>query len=97
MFAMPSIHETFGLVYIESLTQHLAVVYTKDQGIDGLLDERVGEKVNALSISSIKAAIARILNNRSQYKAGEVVDFTVFDWGRIADKYREIYKDCLRQ
>ena len=34
IFAMPSIHETFGLVYIEAMSQNLAVLYTKNQGID---------------------------------------------------------------
>ena len=97
VFAMPSIHETFGLVYIEALTQHLAVVYTRNQGIDGLLDERVGEKVNALSTGSIKEAIAKILDNRGAYKACEVIDFTTFDWNRIADRYVELYQECLRQ
>ena len=95
IFAMPSIHETFGLVYIEALSQHLAVIYTKNQGIDGLLDERVGEKVNALSRKSIKDAIAKILNNREKYLSCEVMDFQDFDWKRIAVKYIDIYNESL--
>ncbi len=94
---MPSIHETFGLVYIEALTQHLAVVYTRNQGIDGLLDERVGEKVNALSESSIRKGIEKILKDRERYKALEVVDFKEFDWSRIAARYLDLYRDCLRE
>lgn len=51
---MPSYHETFGLVYIEALTQHLAIVYTKGQGVDGMLDSSVGEAVKASSKANIK-------------------------------------------
>ena len=36
LFAMTSIYETFGLVYLESLSQNLPVIYTKGQGIDGM-------------------------------------------------------------
>lgn len=96
IFAMPSIHETFGLVYIEAISQGLAVVYTKDQGIDGLLDESVGEKVNAMSTSSISDAIKRILDNRNAYKSNEVVTFEDFRWSLIAERYIEIYNNCCR-
>lgn len=95
VFAMPSIHETFGLVYIEALTQNLAVIYTKDQGIDGLLDERVGEKVNALSTKSIQTAISKVLEYRSDYLASEVVDFECFRWNDIAKVYERIYQSIV--
>ena len=95
LFAMPSIHETFGLVYIEALTQNLAVIYTKDQGIDGLLDERVGEKVNALSTQSIQTAICKVLEHRSDYLASEVVDFERFRWENIAKVYKQIYQSIV--
>ena len=96
VFAMPSIHETFGLVYIEALTQNLAVIYTKDQGIDGLLDERVGEKVNALSTKSIQNAICKILEHRSDYLASEVVNFERFRWDDIAKEFKRIYETIVK-
>ena len=95
IFAMPSIFETFGLVYIEALSQNLAVIYTKKQGIDGLLDERVGEKVNAMSTKNIQEAICKILVHRSDYLASEVVDFEKFRWERIAKEYIRIYKSIV--
>lgn len=95
VFAMPSIHETFGLVYIEALTQGLAVIYTQNQGIDGLLDERVGEKVNAWSTDSIQTAISIILDHRSEYISSEVINFEMFRWERIAILYQQIYKSII--
>lgn len=95
IFAMPSIHETFGLVYLEALSQNLAVVYTKGQGVDGLLDERVGEKVNALSKDSICNAIKKIIEKRDDYLAHEVIDFEKFRWSSIARKYARLYQDII--
>ena len=95
IFAMPSIHETFGLVYIEALSQGLSVLYTKDQGIDGLLDERVGEKVKALSTKSICAGLDKMLSQRKSYLSSEVMDFERFRWKEIGDMYHMIYKNVI--
>lgn len=92
IFAMPSIHETFGLVYIEALTQGLAVLYTQDQGIDGLLDGRVGERVSALSQESIENALNLMMQKRNDYQTHEVVDFEQFRWKTIGEHYMTIYK-----
>lgn len=90
VFAMPSKHETFGLVYIEALSQNLPVVYTKGQGIDGIFDAAVGEGVNALSVDDIAAAIRKILTHPEHY-SNLSVDFDMFDWHKIAQKYLDIY------
>ena len=93
VFAMPSYHETFGLVYIEALTQHLAIVYTKGQGVDGMLDRRVGEAVKASSKRDIKRAIDQLFRHREDYLAAEVVDFEQFRWSTIARRYMDdIYR-----
>lgn len=97
VFAMPSYHETFGLVYIEALTQHLAIVYTKGQGVDGMLDRRVGESVKASSKADIKGAIEKIFRHRSNYLAAEVVDFDQFRWDAIASRYIVLYSNTLKE
>lgn len=95
VFAMPSFHETFGLVYLEALSQHLAIIYTRGQGVDGMLDARVGEAVRASSKKDIKRAIEKLFLHRSRYLASEVIDFEQFRWDMIATRYMEIYNDCL--
>lgn len=92
VFAMPSHHETFGLVYIEALSQNLAIICTQGQGVDGLLDSRVGEFVNSRSQQSIEDAIVRIFEHRADYLSYEVMDFNVYDWNTIANKYIELYQ-----
>jgi len=95
IFAMPSIFETFGLVYIEALSQGLAVLYTKGQGIDGLLNPLVGEAVNAFSVKSIEQSLQKIIENRECYNKPEMVDFNQFSWERIAERYKEIYNSIV--
>lgn len=97
VFAMPSYHETFGLVYLEALSQHLAIVYTRGQGVDGMLDSRVGEAVRASSKEDIKGAIDKIFKHRSGYLAAEVVDFGLFSWDAIASRFFEIYDTTLKE
>lgn len=94
LFAMPSIHETFGLVYIEALSQNLPVIYTKGQGIDGIFDEGVGIGVNALSVDEIREAIRTIIMKRNEY-GNESVDFSRFDWVKIAERYNNMYEEII--
>lgn len=96
VFAMPSIYETFGLVYLEALSQNLPVVYTKGQGIDGMFDDTVGIGVNPLSVEEIKDAIKVILQNSIKY-SNQHVCFDDFKWSEIAGKYISMYKNIIMQ
>ena len=94
IFAMPSIHETFGLVYIEALSQNLPVLYTKGQGIDGLFSSAIGIGVNPLSEEEIYNSIKQMLSHRDDY-SNKDVNFEIFRWANIADRYIKYYKDIL--
>jgi len=39
LLCVPSFTESFGLVYVEAMTQSLPVIYTKGQGFDGFFDD----------------------------------------------------------
>ena len=94
LFAMPSIHETFGLVYLEALSQNLPVIYTKDDGIDGLFDETVGIGVNPISVEDIKMGIIKILSHPHRY-SNQHIDFEQFRWTTIARRYFSLYQKLL--
>lgn len=96
IFAMPSITETFGLVYLEALSQNLAVLYTKGQGIDGLFPSSVGIAVNPFSIKEIASALQELLENRAIY-SNKDIDFTQFRWSLIAKRYYTHYKQILEK
>ena len=91
VFAMPSKKETFGLVYLEALSQGLRVLYTRGEGIDGLFNKRVGEKVNARSQREVEEALERLLSQPEAYDQLAAEDFEPFHWDSIARRYREIY------
>ena len=94
VFAMPSITETFGLVYLEALSQNLPIIYTKGQGIDGLFDSSVGIRVNPISVEEIKDAIKTVLDSKNQF-SNNTIDFEQFRWSTIAKKYINHYKEIL--
>lgn len=91
IFAMASKHETFGLVYVEALSQGLSVLYTKNEGIDGLFEENVGESVNPYDLNSIEDALRNLLSNPHQYEMLSAESFQKFNWNTIAGTYQKIY------
>lgn len=95
IFAMPSIHETFGLVYIEALTQNLAILYTKGQGVDGMFVPQVGRTVMARSTKSIEDGLRDLLEQPSICHSNVIIDFEQFRWETIANRYRRIYEEVL--
>ena len=96
VFAMPSIFETFGLVYIEALSQQLPIIYTKGQGIDGLFDDTVGVAVNPKSVMEIKNAIQTIFESKG-YFSNNSIDFEQFRWKKIAKEYINYYNNIVNQ
>lgn len=92
IFIMPSIQETFGLVYIEAMSQGLPVIYSKGQGIDGYFKEgEVGFSVNPTDIDEIASSILQIMNERDEmfHKIIDLVN--TFRWSKIADEYMYFY------
>lgn len=96
VFAMVSHSETFGLVYVEALSQNLRILYTKGQGIDGTFTENVGEAVNSHSISSITSNLRKLLLNPSGYTT-ELLNIESFSWNIIAEEYLGIYESLLKR
>ncbi|WP_226643036.1 glycosyltransferase family 4 protein [Mesobacillus subterraneus] len=92
IFIMPSIHETFGLVYAEALSQGLPVLYSKGQGFDGQFPNgEIGYSVNANSAREITGKIKEILTNYETISMNCVKKVDKFNWKRISDDYHRIY------
>lgn len=87
IFAMPSLAETFGLVYIEALSQGLPVIYSKGEGIDGYLDKEFGIACNPKSIRSIISALEYSIANYQLFNIDKDFLFNNFNWDKIANKY----------
>lgn len=91
IFAMPSQGETFGLVYIESLSQGLPLLYMENEGVDGVFSFEIGEKCHTHDTVEISRSLMNIVNNYPNYEIDKI-DFSNFRWSNIADKYLHIYK-----
>ena len=64
IFVMPSLHETFGLVYAEALSQGLPIIYSQGQGIDGFFTEgQVGYHVRSKHPEDIVKAVEDIVSS----------------------------------
>lgn len=84
LFAMCSHGETFGLVYLEAMSQGIPVVYSKGQGIDGCFTEKIGEAANSRSVNEIASAIKNVITNYGCYT---LIGDRIFDfkWENILE------------
>jgi len=96
IFVMPSVTETFGLVYAEAMSQGLPVIYTRGQGFDGQFEEgEVGYSVNSLDIDDIAKKVVSILNNFNEISKRCIRVVDRFNWNKIANDYSRVYKSIL--
>ena len=96
IFIMPSITETFGLVYVEAMSQGTPVIYTKGQGFDDQFENgKIGYAVNANSEKEIINAIFSILNNYAVISKNCITLSQKFNWSNIEKKYANIYNTIL--
>jgi len=94
IFIMPSYKETFGLVYIESMSQGLPIIYTKNEGVYGYFKERtVGFSVDPDDIIDMMDKIKIIFNNYNRISENAVQEAQKFSWNKVSDQYIEIYSE----
>lgn len=64
IFAMPSVGETVGLVYLEAMSRGCLTIATKNEGIDGIIiNEKNGYLVEPNSVESIKNTLKNIIDS----------------------------------
>lgn len=94
IFIMPSLTESFGLVYAEAITQGLPVIYSKDEGFDGQFKEGfIGYHVEKKDVNDIVKKILLIITNYSFFANHCFQYYHYFNWPTIIDKYLEIYQE----
>lgn len=98
IFVMPSKTETFGLVYVEAMTQGIPVIYTEGQGFDKQFPEAyVGFHVERNDYHDLADKIKRIYSNYEAFSLNCIKGTDKFRWNKIASEYISNYKrECKK-
>ncbi|WP_421381551.1 glycosyltransferase family 4 protein [Bacillus salacetis] len=93
VFVMPSFRETFGLVYIEAMSQGIPVIYSEGQGIDGVFENgEVGYAVDPHKPETIVEAINNVRMSYEEMSANGIRESKGFKWANVAARYKELYE-----
>lgn len=99
IFVMPSKPETFGLVYVEALSQGVPIVYCKGQGFDGYYpDGMVGYPAEAGNEKDVADKLEQIIrNHRIIAQNIRKLDLNkAFEWSKIALRYKTFYEEVTK-
>lgn len=96
IFVMPSFTETFGLVYVEAMSQGLPVIYSKGQGFDGQFEEGlVGYHCDAFMPNSVAEVIKKVRGNYGTIGSRCVCSAEKFKWDLVCSNYVDIYRGLV--
>lgn len=96
IFVMPSITETFGLVYAEAMSQGLPVIYSRGQGFDGQFNEGlVGFGVESKDGNEVENRILKILSTYEKQSEQCLELYGKFKWSKITENYNRLYNKTI--
>lgn len=94
IFVMPSKTESFGLVYVEAMSQGLPVIYTKNEGFDGQFPEgTVGYHVSTQDAGELACAIKKVMAKHAELSQNCRKNIATFNWDAIVKTYSKQYKE----
>ncbi|MBR5301428.1 MAG: glycosyltransferase family 4 protein [Clostridia bacterium] len=89
---VPSSAETFGMVYLEAMSQGVPVLYTRGQGFDGQFEEgEVGFSVVCGNVKQQAKMLADVTMDYAQRSARCIDRARDYAWPTIAKKWMELY------
>lgn len=96
VLCVPSFTESFGLVYVEAMSQSLPVIYTKDQGFDGFFPNgEVGYAVDPNVPEEIADALIKVKENYATLSKGAYENAFKFQWNETVEKLNSLYKKFI--
>lgn len=96
ILVMPSFRETFGIAYIEALSQGLPVIFSKGQGIDGYFsDGEIGESVDPHDVVDMQRKIESVIRRLPALREVCVKAAQKFNWREITSTFADIYQGAV--
>lgn len=96
IFFMVSKHETFGLVYVEAMTQGTPILYTKGEGIDGYFkDGEVGYPVKYNNLDDAREKTLLIIDNYLKISENCIKRSKEFSKEEVVKRFISNYKQCI--
>lgn len=93
IFIMLSKRETFGLVYVEAMSQGKPIIYTRGTGIDQYFEEgHVGFSIDLNNLEEIIEIVKKIIENYEMISEKCIMESKKFNWNRIANDYIKLYR-----
>jgi len=81
VLVVPSFTESFGIVYVEAMTQSLPVIYSRNQGFDGFYEDGLfGFGVVPTNINEISEKIQLILDDYPRFSHNAYIYADHFKW-----------------
>ena len=90
---VPSTAETFGMVYLEAMSQGVPVLYTRGQGFDGQFPE--GEAGYSVAAGDVEEMAKRLADCAKDYEARSARCIALakeYAWPLIAQRWMEVYR-----
>ncbi|QNF32399.1 glycosyltransferase [Adhaeribacter swui] len=88
VFILLSYRETFGVVYIEALSQGLPIIYTRGDGVDGYFKEgEVGYSCSNESMDELKEKLDLVVANYSSLTQNTTKISQNFEWDHLIKNY----------
>ena len=96
IYIMVSHRESFGISYLEAISQAVPVIYSKGQGFDGTFENgEVGYSANSRSEGDIKKAIENVILNYELLSKNCIGKINDYSWDRITKIYNKIYTEVI--
>ena len=98
-FVLASLHETFGVVYIEALASGKPVIGTYNGGAEDIINDNNGLLVNKNDIKALGDAMVYLSDNISSYDKEKIRKECVdrFSKDKIINEVINVYSTILRK